>query len=239
MIDVHTHILPAIDDGATNVAVSVNMLKMLDRQGVTDVVATPHFKPSFISSVDRFLLERDKSHKLLLNDISGMSNLPRVRLGAEVTLCVDMARLENLERLCIEGTPYLLVEFDISSFDNWVYNTLFEIRVRRYVIPIIAHIDRYFGVLRHETIKKIMDLGCPTQFNASSLIKLATRAKTVNLIREYPEQICLVGSDCHDVIWRKPEMDKFAAKADKIVGEGFLDYLQNRSQAMLDGKIIY
>lgn len=239
MIDVHAHILPAMDDGAKDVPVSVAMLKMLAEQGVTDVIATPHFNPRYNDSIEQFLTYRERSYKELSSSIAGINDLPRIRLGAEATVCVDMAKFPDIGKLCIEGTRYMLTEIDIRSFGDWFYNTVFEIRTKHDIIPIIAHIDRYIGILRSRTIIKILELGCVVQFNASAFLNGAVRRKLIPLIRQYPEQICLVGSDCHNTGTRKPRFDKFVQKADKYMGEGFLNYIEKRSKMLLEGKLIY
>ncbi len=239
MIDVHTHILPALDDGAEDVRTSVAMLEMLAEQGVREVIATPHFKPSLSIDIDRFISSRDESYRVLMQHIGSRNDLPNIRLGAEATVCVEMAQLEGLNRLCIEGTKYMLTEIDISSFGSWVYNTLFEVRLKQSVTPIIAHIDRYIDVLRHDAIRNIMELGCPVQFNVTALFHRSVRKKLIALIDSYPDQICLIGTDCHDLTGRRPELDKFMKKADKYLGKGFINYVNKRSQMLIDGKLIY
>ena len=239
MIDVHTHILPGIDDGSQSVETSIEMLEMLANYDVSDVVATPHFKPRVNDDIDKFIAMRNESYSKLMGAIAGRNDLPRIRLGAEATICVDMARMHNLNRLCIEGTEYILTELDINSFGGWVFNTLFEMRVKQSVIPIIAHIDRYIHVLRRDTIRKIMELGCPVQFNTSALFHRSVRKEMIALVREYPAQICLVGTDCHDTVYRKPDLQKFISKADKYLGPGFLNYVEDRSQKLIEGKLIY
>ncbi len=239
MIDAHSHILPAIDDGAQNVETSVALLQMLARQGVSDVIATPHFKPSMDADIESFLKARSEAYNELMSAISGRSDLPRIILGAEASICVEMADIEELGKLCIEGTGYMLTELDMSSFGSWVFNTLYEIRLKREITPIIAHIDRYIHVLRRDTIKELMALGLPVQVNLSGLFHRSVRKDLINLIHTYPDQICLVGSDCHDAVYRKPEFDKFSRKADKLLGEGFLGYVEDRSKKLISGKIIY
>ena len=239
MIDVHTHILPGIDDGAQDVKTSVAMLEMLARQGVTDVIATPHFKPRFETDINNFLTERNNAYGKLMQSIGGRADLPKIRLGSEVTLCVDMAQMNDLPRLCIEGTGYMLTELDIHSFGSWVFNSLYEIRLKQSITPIIAHIDRYIHVLRRDAISDLMALGCPVQFNVSALLHRAVRKDMIALIDRYPDQICLIGTDCHDIVYRKPEIDKFVKKADKYLGEGFLNYDDKRANMLINGKLIY
>lgn len=238
MIDIHSHILPNIDDGAKNVAESVKMLQMLKSQGVTDVVVTPHFKPSTGISIEKFLELRRQSYALLRDAIEGRTDVPDIHLGAEVTICVEMAEMEGLDRLCIDGTRYILIELDCATFGDWVYNTLFSLSVKHSVTPIIAHIDRYFGIIKDEKIKRLTDLRYPIQFNAESFLYYRSRKKLIKLISHCPEQFCFVGTDCHSSTDRKPNMDEFEKKANKFLGLGFLAYLEDMSRDMINGKII-
>ncbi len=239
MIDVHTHVLPAIDDGADSVETAVLLLEMLGKQGITDVIATPHFKPSVSGDIGAFIARRSQAYDSLMSQLAGRSDLPQIHLGAEATICVEMAEMDDLNKLCIEGTSYILTELDMSSFGSWVYNTLYEMRIKQSVTPIIAHIDRYIHILRKSAIDDIIKLGCPVQFNISGLFHRSVRKDLVNLIHRYPEQICLVGSDCHDMLYRKPEWTKFTRKADKMLGDGFLGYIYDRSSKLINGKLIY
>ncbi|MBQ2388915.1 MAG: capsular polysaccharide biosynthesis protein, partial [Clostridia bacterium] len=70
MIDVHSHILPEFDDGAKSVDESINMLKILKDQGITHVIATPHFKMTDDKkSIDDFLIKREESYQKLISEI--------------------------------------------------------------------------------------------------------------------------------------------------------------------------
>ncbi len=239
MIDVHSHILPNIDDGARNVEISVKMLEISAQSGVSDIIATPHFKPRISNDINLFYQQRGESYGVLMQQISVRNELPRVHLGAEVTICVDMSKMEGLNRLCIAGTDYMLTELDMNSFGSWVFHTLFEIQAKQSVKPIIAHIDRYLPYFKGADIENLMNVGCPVQLNASALFDRAVKKDVIKLINKYPEQICLVGSDCHDTVKRSPDLKKFIAKADKLLGDGFIDYITACSKKLLSGKSIY
>ena len=81
-MDIHSHILPSVDDGASNIEESVELLNMMKSQGITDVIATPHFDAS-VNNIDDFKVAVSSSLLALNEEIKDM-NLPNVYLGSEV-----------------------------------------------------------------------------------------------------------------------------------------------------------
>ena len=164
MIDIHTHILPCIDDGSQSVDETLQMLNIMQKAGVEKIVATPHYYYERIS-VDDFLIKRAEAYKKIENKIpEGIE----VRLGAEVLLTYDMHK-ENVRSLAIEGTDYILLEMPYGRWDPWVYDEIFKISARHGLEVIIAHIDRYVGIARSEDIDQIFTMGLKYQVNVDSL----------------------------------------------------------------------
>ena len=86
MIDLHSHVLPYVDDGAKDENMSIEMLALSKRQGVDTVAATPHCIAKNKEAVDAFIEKRNSGYKKLLSAMAGREDLPRVVLGAEVNL---------------------------------------------------------------------------------------------------------------------------------------------------------
>ncbi|MBQ7900410.1 MAG: hypothetical protein IJ365_00415 [Clostridia bacterium] len=141
MIDLHTHILPGIDDGAKDVSQSVQMLMDSYSQGVTLCAATPHCCLHADNSVDEFLAKRDEAYSQLMQNLSNLQ-VPRIITGAEVYMDNDISRYDGIERLCIGGSRFMLVEFPFTSFDPEYSEWLYNLNLKE-IIPVIAHIDRY------------------------------------------------------------------------------------------------
>ena len=238
MTDTHTHILPGVDDGPKNVEGSIALLRRLAEQGITDVAATPHFKPIREESIDSFLARRDAAEATLREAMHGIDGLPRLHIGTEVTLCVDLAKYEGLEKLCYRNGSFLLIELDPDTIGDWITNTFYEISNRLLLTPVIAHIDRYFGRMSPKLIDEIVKLNCPLQFNGYALNSFYTRRHLLKLMNRHPDTIFVVGSDCHDINRRPPEMDIFEKKALKYLGEDYLEEICENSRLMLEGKLI-
>ena len=107
MIDWHTHILPAVDDGSRDIEESLKMLSELKAQGVDCVVATPHFIAN-AESVEEFISRRDEAYASLAESMS--EDLPKVLCGAEVKYYPGIAKMEGLEKLTVRSPPCTITE---------------------------------------------------------------------------------------------------------------------------------
>ena len=238
MTDTHTHILPAMDDGAASVEESLKLLSALALQGVNQVAATPHFKPSTNESIDSFLARRNESEALLRQAMEGRTDLPQLHIGTEVTLSVELSQFEGLEKLCYKNGNFLLIELDPLTVDSWIPRALYDISNRLLLTPVIAHIDRYLGDVSPKLIEEIMKLNCPVQFNGYALAKFNKRRQLLKIMNRHPDTIFVVGSDCHNIHLRPPAMDVFEKKAMKHLGEDFFDEICENSRLMLTGELI-
>ena len=228
MIDFHSHILPWIDDGSSSVEESLELLRMLSEQGVDTVVATPHFYPER-TSVEDFLRRRNEAYSRLCEcDLSG---LPRVILGAEVKYYDSIRRLEELESLCAGESKVLLLEM---PFEKWSEMTIKEVatlsRSRR-VTVVLAHIDRYLSFQSREVWERLFESGVFTQVNASFFAGRFSRRKAINMLAS--GMINVIGSDCHNLTTRKPQLDKAAEVIEKHFGPRCLDHIAEFTRDLL------
>ena len=117
MIDRHCHILPGVDDGAKDVNESVAMLKESYNQGVRYCVSTSHCKLRTAGAMENFIEKRQKAYDVLIEATKDIK-IPRIILGAEVYLDNDISKYPDVEKLCIEGTKYMLVEFGANVAES-------------------------------------------------------------------------------------------------------------------------
>lgn len=202
MTDAHTHILPGIDDGAADVAQSLEMLRIEREQGVDTVLLTPHFYRDE-ETIDSFLARRQAAYEALLEAI-GDEPMPKLVLGAEVFLYPGVAKEEGLERLCIEGTDLLLLELPYAPWTERIFEEIDAVSVHRGLTPLIAHVDRYMSFQRNGQIQTLQKMGYPIQLNASGFRKILRRGKLLPILRNNK---CCIGSDCHHADFRKPCVD--------------------------------
>lgn len=197
MIDFHTHILPAIDDGSRSVEESLAIFKQQHQEGVQALVATPHFYPD--DQLDAFLQRRDLAAEQFEQALQAEGLLDQVKLkkGAEVLLSVDTWKIENLEALCITGTKYILLEMPYSKWSDWVYTSVQNIIDNHKLIPVIAHVERYDTVMEDPNqLLRFIEMGALLQMNTYSLQKKSSKYKLAHKLLKH-HMIHILGSDVH------------------------------------------
>lgn len=201
MIDFHSHILPSIDDGSKSIDESLQLLKILKRQGIDKIVATPHFYANH-NSVEEFLEKRRLSYESLVPFLT--DDLPQIRLGAEVKYYEGISRLENLNKLCVEGSKLLLLEMSMMKWTAYTLRELTELASQGRVTVVLAHIERYLRFQPFDLIYELVDSGILIQANADFFLSFGSRHKALSMLNR--NLIHFIGSDCHDLINRPPKM---------------------------------
>ena len=231
MVDFHSHILPGIDDGSACVEESLRMLREEASQGVTHVVATPHFYPRY-DAPQRFLERRDAAAGSLRREMANGEDLPDITLGAEVFYYRGMSESEHLEQLTIGQSRYILIEMPEAPWSAAVFEELLAIRQQRKLIPVIAHIDRYIGPFRTFGIpKRLRELPVLVQANASFFTNKRTAAMALRMLKR--GDIHLLGSDCHDMSSRKPNMGHTIQVIRHRLGKNALEKLRMYEKSIL------
>ncbi len=206
MIDIHTHILPGIDDGSKNPEMSVEMLSSLKEEGVTDVVLTPHFYPSQ-NSVERFLERRRASFENLMEELEGRSLGLRLHLGAEILFMDSLDRVDGLGEMALGNTKYILLEMPFTKWSRRNLDTVYKVICNGYN-PIIAHFERYIGFNGGlDEMRELKSMGCLLQMNASNFNGFFNRRRAVKYFGDHLAS--LLGSDTHNLDSRPPKI-KFA-----------------------------
>lgn len=232
--DFHTHILPGIDDGSRNIEESTEMLRELRKQGIDTVVATPHFYCEE-NTVETFLERRDAAFALLQRTIQDEPDMPAVLCGAEVLFYPEIFALENLDKLCIQGTRYIMIELPFQSWTKRIYESIFRISTHAGLKPIIAHVDRYLKLQKDKNcLEELLHAGAVLQVNAEAFEGLLNRRKVLNLIKT--GKVSLLGSDCHNMRSRKPNIAAaYTAVAEKL-GPDTVTGLEEISRKILQPK---
>jgi protein-tyrosine phosphatase len=174
MIDIHSHLLPDIDDGSRSVAQSVLVLKQFAGQGITDVILTPHVSAGELETDrDDALERRDVAYQLLRREAP---ESPRLHLGFEIMLNVPLTP-EILEdrRFSLAGSRYYLVEFFVSVSEDNALSLLSSVSGTA-AIPLVAHAERYRQCSVH-TVSKFRELGARVQVDATTLTRSNHRGK--------------------------------------------------------------
>ena len=206
IVDFHSHILPGIDDGSASVQESVAMLQLEAEQGIRHVVATPHFYAHY-ETPEEFLQKRRRAEEQLCSAIAGIGGFPQLTMGAEVYFFRGISESEALSQLTIGQNHCILIEMPPAPWTDSMYRELENIWRRRGIRPIVAHIDRYIGPFRtHKIPERLAELPVLVQANAAFFLDRWTRGMALQLLRR--DRIQLLGSDCHNLTNRAPNLGK-------------------------------
>lgn len=223
VVDIHTHILPGLDDGAPDISVTEQMLQLSCRQGVRAVIATPHYvqyhwrttpedvKSSMEKMVKRVILEKYNLH---------------IYSGQEIQYFDDMVTmLQEGKLLTLAGSRYVLTEFLPSSPWSQIQGAVRKLTLAGYY-PVLAHIERYQCLRRWERLDVLQREGAYLQMNYGSLIdrthwwdfqgRADRRWCRRTLLAGY---ISFLGTDMHDVRHRPPNSEQALAWIRKKGGD--------------------
>lgn len=203
IIDFHSHILPGMDDGSRNGEMSERMLELYAEQGINVIVATPHFYADRMT-LESFLDKRAAAYEYLQSQ-AGFRGI-RLIPGAEVAFFAGMGDADGMEKLTVGGTSLLLLEM---PFRPWNRADIREVEklANRGIIPVMAHIERFFPYQRDKRIfDELYALPVFCQLNAEALMGWRTAHLALRLLRE--GRIHLLGSDCHNTDSRPPNLKK-------------------------------
>jgi protein-tyrosine phosphatase len=229
IIDVHCHILPGVDDGARNVETSLAMLKASSDQGVQYMVATPHFYATR-DRVETFLDRRSEAWETLKPQMN--ADFPKIYLGAEVAFFQGISRADRLEQLRIEGTNCILLEMPFRPWSEGDVDEVSQIYEKHGYTIILAHIERYLAVRANaDYIEDLLEMPVLAQINAESLLDWRQRGMLIKMVRN--GQIHLLGSDCHGIRHRPPNLGEGRAVLRKKLGQACLDRIDGLSEELL------
>lgn len=231
MTDFHSHILPGIDDGSSSVEESVAMLRMEAKQGIGCVVATPHFYARH-DDPERFLVRRAAAMERLQMETVWQEGLPQILLGAEVHYFPGMSDSEALAGLTIDKKRCILIEMPPAPWTPQMYRELEWVYTKQGLTPIIAHLDRYISPFRaHGIPARLEELPVLVQANASFFLRSSTASFALRLLRQ--GKIHLLGSDCHNLTDRAPNLGAAAQAIERRLGHAALEWIQSQEQQVL------
>lgn len=234
-IDFHAHILPGIDDGAADINETRKLLLSQKEQGIDTVVATPHYLKH--TSITEFVKKRDAALELVKREIT--EPIPNIVPGAEVELFYGFSKHKrNLERLCIGNTNYILIELPFEFWNEWIYEELYQLSVKHKLRPIVAHLDRYITTIRNISfVEKLLKKDVLIQINAGALLNFSSR----NIVKAFLKRdaFTVIGSDCHNSVDRKCEIEKACRVIEKKFGTDVLNRIHENGERILNNQAVY
>lgn len=221
-VDLHSHILPGVDDGSKDMQETLRMLKIAYDEGIRTIIATPHYVAGANNAPSEQLI---RVCAQVQTEAEKIDQKMRILLGNEIYYSESV--LEAIQAgtaLTLAGSRYVLIEFSPKETFKNIFRGLGEL-VRAGYLPILAHMERYQCLHKKEdSALELINLGCYLQMNSGSLIGgiLDTEATYCRKLVQR-ELIHFLGSDCHDDKVRIPSMLKAMERLKKKCDEEVLE----------------
>ncbi len=226
--DIHSHILPSFDDGSKSAEMTRAMLDEMAAQGIGQLAATSHFYP-YLVGIDVFLAKRQRAVETL-RMVYDETRHPKICLGAEVAYFHGISRSDQLAKLTIGGSRYLLLEMPFERWSGDVIEEICTIGEEWNLQPIIAHIERYQSYQKHSTLPELIENGILIQSNAEFFLDPKTAKKAMKMLKN--GEIHFLGSDCHNLTTRKPNLGQAIQAIADFGLEDALEELEARGQKL-------
>ena len=228
MIDLHSHILPGIDDGSPDVATTAKMLEEMADQGVEYLVATPHFYARR-DNPEEFLARRNAALESLQRQPGA---LPKIYLGAEIAFFDNIGRSDLPEKLQIGNTGLVLIEMPFKPWTQGMIRQICDFQLQTGLVPVLAHVERYRGSQQMKKYnEELLNCGVLFQCNAEAFLQMRTRGWALKMLRQ--GKVHFLGTDSHNLTTRKPNLLEAVQMIRKKLGDEAVEYLMDFSAAML------
>lgn len=215
--DIHTHILPGVDDGSKDISMTTEMLKAAWKEGIQHIIATPHFdtcsrNPEVQELYEALELTREAARRIDKNMTVSLGNEILNSAGA-------IEALKSGRALTLGETRYVLIEFLPDEGYTDIYNSLHNYIINGF-IPVLAHMERYAALAgRFDYIEELIQMGVALQMNSGSLTGgIFNRKAAYNRKLVEGGYIHFIASDCHDISVRPPAMSEMLRQCCKSAG---------------------
>lgn len=198
-IDIHSHLIPGIDDGSKSVEDSLNMLHAFVELGYKKVITTPHIMGDFYKNTPSTILSGLEEVRAAMLKDERLKDL-KIEAAAEYYFDAEFEQKIHNEKLLTFGDKYLLFEVSYLNEPDGINNIIFQMQTHGYK-PVLAHPERYpFWHNKFDKYQEFVDKGVLLQLNTNSLTghygpmvkKVAEQLIDANLIS-------FIGSDCHKI----------------------------------------
>ena len=234
-IDIHSHILPYLDDGSQSLEQAIDILEQAYNEGIGTIIATPHFYEGIFDNTKLKIEEA----LLLLEQVMNEKNIEiDIKIGCEVYYSHDICKFLNEGLIpTMNGTRYILVEFAPMEAYRNIKNGLMHLIYNGYQ-PILAHGERYDDLIMDlDKVRELIKMGVRIQVNADSVIgkfgrryyKVTKRLIKYNLVH-------YIASDTHNSSTRRPSLKKAYSMIAKKYGNNYARslFIDNPSELIIN-----
>ncbi len=195
-VDIHSHILPGIDDGAESITAAVDVLRAAFESGTRHIIATPHFiTGSYDNDADSIHEHCQRLQSIIEDEGIGITIHP----GSEVFLSLEIVELYDKGVICtMNDSRHMLIELPMNCMPIYTDDILYRLQLKG-VVPIIAHPERNSVIAKEPGIlENMVNRGILAQVNSGSITGrygIRTRAAAMKLIKK--GLVSFVASDTH------------------------------------------
>lgn len=217
-VDMHSHLIPGIDDGSQSLEESVALVRRLEGYGLRKLITTPHVMTEFYKNTPEIIhsgLERLKE-ELVKENIS-------IEIGAAAEYYLDeifLERITNGDKLLTFGKNHVLVETGFMSKPGMLLESFFQLEMAGYQ-PVLAHPERYLYLHQDmELLESMVDRNINFQLNLLSITGYYSKP-----VKKFAEKLIdeglvkLVGTDCHN--------ERYLDYMEKLTDEKYFQKLQS------------
>lgn len=238
LIDIHSHILPGIDDGAQSIEDSLNMAKLAVEEGITKIIATPHHKNGkYLNKKQDIIQGVSEFNNLLKNRNIPLEVLP----GQETRIYGEL--IEDIDKgdiLSLNHTNYLFIELPSGHVPRYTEQLLFDVQLKGFT-PIIVHPERNAGVMENSNqLLNLVKKGALTQVTAGSLVgRFGKKIQKFSLQLIEANLTHFISSDAHNVTSRAFHIRESFSVVSKEFGNQAIYYFQENASLLLNGQMVY
>lgn len=238
IIDIHSHILPYLDDGAADMEETIAMLKLAYEQGIRKMVATPHYH---LGRHESSITKVKQSLEQVRIQMKRQGVTMELVMGNEIYYHPEAIEDVSLGKVSTLGdSSCVLVEFSPGSSLSYIRQAL-DFIIREGYTPVIAHTERYLELTKNlDDVANLIDMGCYVQMNAGSIAGNAgmkTKSFCKKLLKN--ELVHFVATDCHGLRSRTPEIQQSAEYIRKKFGDDYAKRLFiDNPETMLSGEYL-
>lgn len=194
MIDIHSHILPNVDDGSESLSESLELVKEAIKLGISDIVLTPHFEITPARMIPGVNIK--EQFDLFCEEVKKENLQVNLYLGNEVTNDDNLLEVLKVRKdLSLNNSKYLLLELDFYSLDLDIGEYIYELSLLGYHV-IIAHVERYIYT-NYKYVEMLVNEGALIQVNANALVSKDSEMKKMIFKLIKNNKVHFISSDVH------------------------------------------
>ena len=233
LVDMHCHIIPGMDDGSPDIDTSIQMLRCQQEQGVEVICGTSHYY-AFENSITSFCERRAMALRKLTEAMP--KGLPRIIPAAETAYFSGIGEHPGMERLCIQGSKTLMLEMPFTEWSDFHVEEVAALVLDRGFRVVLVHPERFCTSKgNRKKLRQMEELPVALQVNAGTLLHWRRRRLGLELLQEAP--VPLLGSDCHNLTSRIPNLQEGRKVVEQKLGASFLNQMDRNAERLIQTTI--